>query len=59
MSTTNGKRRNFTATFKAEIVLSLVSGQKTAAELCREYSLSPTLLGLWKDTLIGNASAAF
>ena len=55
----DGKRRNFTASFKAEVVLSLLSGLKTQAELCREHSLSPTLVSLWKDTFVGNASAAF
>ena len=35
-----GKRRNFTPEFKAQIVLQLISGEKTNAELCREHRVS-------------------
>ena len=44
------KRRTFTAEFKAEVVLELLSGKRSSAELCREHQLSPSLLSLWKDT---------
>jgi transposase len=46
------KRRTFTAEFKAEVVLQLISGKRTTAELCREHQLSPSLLSLWKDTFL-------
>ena len=54
-----GKRRTFTAAFKADAALSLLTGQKTQAELCREHELSPTLVGQWKSTLLANAAVAF
>ena len=44
------KRRTFTAEFKAEVVLELLSGKRTSAELCRAHQLSPSLLALWKET---------
>jgi len=39
------QRRRFTADFKAQVVLELVSGAKSAAELCRYHQLNPQLLG--------------
>ena len=53
------KRRAFTASFKAEVVLSLLMGTKTQAQLCREHELSPNLLAQWKDAFLTNAAAAF
>lgn len=52
-------RRTFTAAFKAEVVLALLTGVKTQAEICREHELSPTLLSQWKEAFLSNASAAF
>lgn len=56
---TKRPRRAFTAAFKAEVVLSLLTGTKTQAELCREHELSPNLLAQWKDAFLQNAPAAF
>jgi transposase-like protein len=44
------KRRAFTAAFKTQVVLDLITGRRTQAELCREHQLSPSLLTLWKAT---------
>jgi len=44
------KRRNFTADFKAQVVLDLLSRRSSQAELCRKHQLSPSLLTLWKET---------
>ena len=44
------KRRTFTAEFKAEVVLDLITGKRSQAELCRDHQLSPSLLSFWKDT---------
>jgi transposase-like protein len=57
MSTRN--RRTFSAKFKSEVVLTLLTGQKSQAEICRQHELSPALLAQWKDALLANASAAF
>jgi transposase-like protein len=34
-------RRTFTPAFKAQVVLELLSEQRSSAELCREFLLSP------------------
>ena len=45
-------RRSFPAEFKTQVVLDLITGRRTQAELCREHQLSPSLLALWKDTAL-------
>ena len=45
-------RRNFTAEFKAKVVLELISGQRSQAELCRKHQLNPTSLTSWKQTFL-------
>jgi len=52
-------RRNFTAEFKAKVVMEVISGSKSAAEVCREYSLKADLLSHWKSQFLNNASKAF
>jgi len=54
-----GKRRKFSAEFKAEVVLALLSGEKTSAELCRGHGITSQTLGNWKQQFIANASRAF
>jgi transposase-like protein len=46
------KRRAFTAEFKAQVVIELLTGRQSQAELCREHQLSPSLLALWKTTFL-------
>jgi transposase-like protein len=53
------KRRSFTAEFKAQVVLELVSGAKTAAEICREHDIKPQLLSTWKTQFLENAPSVF
>jgi len=55
----NGRHRTFSAGFKAEIALALISGQKSHAELCREHELSQYLVQTWKEHFLCHASAAF
>lgn len=52
-------RRTFTPQFKAEVVLALLTGQQSAAELCRTHQLSPTLLSLWKETYLDRLPVVF
>ena len=37
------QRRRLSPEFKVRVVLELISGTKTQAEACREYSLSPQI----------------
>ena len=52
-------RRTFTAEFKAKVVLDLLAGNTTQAEVCRKHQLSPTLLALWKATLLDRLPTVF
>jgi transposase-like protein len=54
-----GKRRTFSGQFKAEVVLALLTGEKTSAELCREHGVRSQTLGNWKQQFLANASRAF
>ena len=52
-------RRSFTPQFKAQTVLELITGQQSAAELCRQHQLSPNLLSLWKQTYLERLPVVF
>jgi transposase-like protein len=52
-------RRNFSAEFKAKVVLEIISGNKTAADVCREYNLKPDLVSHWKSQFLANAAQVF
>jgi len=52
-------RRNFSAEFKAKVVLEIISGSKTAAEMCREYNLKADLVSHWKNEFLANAVQVF
>lgn len=53
------KRRNFTARFKAQVVLSILTGEKTPGEVCREYSLHPNVVTRWKQEFVEGAASVF
>lgn len=53
------KRRPFTPEFKVEVVLALLSGQTTAAEICRAHRIKPQLLSEWKTFFLKNAAVVF
>jgi len=52
-------RRNFNAEFKAKVVLEILSGSKSAAEVCREYNLKPDLVSHWRNQFWANAAQVF
>ena len=45
-------RRSFPSDLKAQVVLQLLTGAATSAELCRKYNIKPQLLGAWKDAVV-------
>jgi transposase-like protein len=53
------QRRQFSAQCKAQVVLEVLTGQKRAAEVCREYQLKPELLSRWKADFVRQAPALF
>ena len=52
-------RRSFSAEFKAQVVLEVLSGRKSAVEAGREYNLKADLLSHWKSQFVENASKVF
>ena len=53
------KQRSFTPEFKARLVLQVLTGTKTTAQVCREHQLSEQLISLWKKQLLTRASQVF
>ncbi len=53
------KPRTFPPEFKARVVLEVVSGAKTAAEVCREHQIKPDLFSKWKSQFLSNAAKVF
>lgn len=53
------KRRTFTPEFKARVVLEVITGAKSAADICRQHGLKPQLLADWQAHLLANAAKAF
>lgn len=52
-------RRSFSDQFKAQIVLDLLSGAASQAELCRKHNIHPQLLGRWKTTVLEQLPTLF
>ena len=52
-------RRNHGATFKAQVALAAVKGEKTLAELAEQFSIHPTQITEWKQRLLARASDVF
>jgi transposase len=52
-------RRTFTPEFKARVVLDVLTGAATQAEVCRKHQIGPTLFGLWKATLLDRLASVF
>lgn len=53
------KRRKFSPQFKSQVVLQLLSGERSMAELCREHQLSSQMIGNWKQQFLAGATQAF
>ena len=53
------KRRKFTSAFKTELVLEVISGTTSQAELCRRHNLNEDQLSKWKQQFLENAPSLF
>ena len=53
------KRRVFSAEFKTKVVLELLSGELTVAQVASKYEITAKSLGDWKKQFLANASLAF
>jgi transposase len=45
-------RRNHSPAFKAQVALAAVKGEKTLAELARQYDVHPNLINQWRARLL-------
>lgn len=52
-------RRNFTAKFKADLVIELLKGEKELNILASENNIQPNLLRNWKKEFLAKAASAF
>lgn len=52
-------RRNFTAQFKAKLVLEVLKGEKDINTIATENDIQPNLLRNWKKEFLDNASVVF
>ena len=53
------KRRVFGASFKAQVALAAVRGDKTAAELAGKFQVHPSQVMIWKKQLLEQAPELF
>ena len=53
------KRRAYTAEFKARLVLQMLSGEKSAAQLSREHGIKDSVLSRWKQEFVERSSQVF
>jgi transposase-like protein len=53
------RRRKFTAQFKSQVVLQLLTGERSMVEVCREHQLSAQMIGSWKQQFLAAAPQAF
>lgn len=53
------KRRKYTPEFKAQVVLEIISGAKTQAEIAREHRIKPDILVRWRRQFLANAASLF
>ena len=54
-----GKRKQHSATFKAQVALAALKGDRTINELASHYGVHPTLIHAWKKQLLAGADQVF
>ena len=55
----SGDRRQYSPQFKLQVVLELLGGEKSAAQIAREHGLGPDLLARWRDVFQDRAPQLF
>jgi transposase len=52
-------RKKYTAEFKAKVALAAIKGDRTVAELVKEFELHEVQIYQWKKQMLEHAAAAF
>lgn len=53
------KHRSFTPEFKAQVVLEVLTGIRSASEACQHYQLKPEMISRWKAQFLERAATVF
>ena len=53
------KRRNHSPTFKAQVAVAALKGDKTLAELAQQYDVHPNQITDWKSQLLERSAQVF
>ena len=54
-----GKRKQHSATFKAQVALAALKGDRTVNELASQSGVNPTLIHTWKKQLLAGSDQVF
>lgn len=54
-----GKRRKFSAAFKAKVAIEALKERESLAELSRRFEVHANMISKWKQDFIENSPAAF
>ena len=55
----SGDRRQYPPQFKLQVVLELLRGEKSAAQIAREHGIGPDLISRWRDVFEARAPQLF
>ncbi len=53
------ERNNYTAEFKANVVLEVLQGDQELGEIAAAHSINPNMIRNWKKEFLANASRVF
>jgi transposase len=53
------QRRRLTAKFKTQVVLDLLTGRRSMAQLCREHNLKEQVVARWRAVFLDRAELLF
>ena len=54
-----GHKRTFTAEFKTQVVLDIITGRQNSATICRQHNLKPQLVSRWRSEFLERAVIIF